>query len=82
MEDINILNIQGKDCYLVDSIENNGNVYHYFSNLKDENDVYVLKDKMVDGEECFVAVSQIELLDALNLFYEKHKDDNYEGATK
>ena len=76
MEEINVLNIHGKDCCLVDSITDSldGNVYYFFSNIDDANDIYVLKDKKVDGKECFVAASESEILDAMTLFYEKHKD--------
>ena len=78
MDEINVLNIHGKDCYLVDSITDfgTGNAYHFFSNIDDASDMYILKDKNVDGKECFVAVSEMEFLDAMTLFYEKHKDDS------
>ncbi len=82
MEEVKTLEINGKDCFLVDSISDDGIVYHYFSNLEDANDIYVFKDKEVDGEDCFVSLgTESEFNYALSVFFNKHKDDKFDGAT-
>lgn len=68
--ELNILNVNGKDYFLMDTL-NGKNIYYYFSNIKDANDILVLKDQ---GENFVSLDSNMERDYALSLFYEKYKD--------
>lgn len=68
--EIQILNINGKDYFLLDTL-GDGNTYYYFSNLKDTSDVVVLKDQ----ETNFASIEdKNELNYAFSLFYDKYRD--------
>ena len=71
------MEINGNNCELVETISYNGNEYYYFCNEKDVYDIYILKKKIIDGEENLVSIPQMEFLNALSLYYEKHKNDNF-----
>lgn len=72
MEEVNTLEIDGKEYILLDTITNNNNTYHYFSNESDVNDIEILKDSQDD----FVSIdTESEWNEALTLFLNKHKDD-------
>ena len=76
MEEINTLEINGKKYGLIDSISDDKEVYNYFSNLEDANDIQILKDKVINGEENFVSLdTEDEFNYALTLFFNKHKND-------
>ena len=76
MEEIDTLEINGKNYGLIDTISDNKEVYNYFSNLEDANDIQILKDRLVNGEESFVSLdTEDEFNYALTLFFNKHKND-------
>ncbi len=83
MEDeVYTIELDGNEFFLLDSISGNGNMYYYFSNIEDSYDINVLKDKNINGDDCFVSLdTESEFNYALSLFYKKHKDDNYKGVT-
>lgn len=68
--EMNVLNIDGKDYFLMDCLVGK-NAYYYFSNIKDANDIVVLKEQ---GDNFVSLGSQMELDAAFSLFYEKYKD--------
>ena len=71
--ELKIIEIEGKKCFLVDSLVGNGITYRYFSELKKDGEVYILKDELKDGEEYFVSLDTDEELDyAFRLFNEKY----------
>lgn len=76
--ELNILELDGQQYFLVDSIQDNQINYHYFSNLKNRDEVKVLKDKKEDEEEFFVSLdTETELDYALSLFYQKHQQEKF-----
>ena len=69
---VNIIELDGKDYFLLDSLIEEKNTYHFFSNIKNQNDVQILKDKVEDGETFFVSLdTEYEFNHALSLFYDK-----------
>ena len=68
--EMNVLQVNGKDYFLMDSIIGK-NTYYYFSNIKDANDIMVLKEQ---GDNFISLDSNSERDYAFSLFYEKHKD--------
>ena len=76
MKEIKTLEIDGKEYILVDSIKDEKNNYNYFTNENELTDIYVLKDKIKNDEKYFVSLDdENEFNHALELFWEKHKDD-------
>ena len=72
--EINVLKFDGKDYFLMDYITEK-NIYYYFSNIKDANDIMVLKGQ---GDNFISLDSDSERDYALSLFFEKHKDEHFE----
>jgi len=73
--EMNVLQIEDKKYFLVDTIVDNEVSYYFFSNVEDSEDIYVFKDKKEGEEEFFVSLeNEKELERALTLFYEKYKD--------
>lgn len=69
--ELNLININDKEYFLIDTLVGK-NTYYYFSNIKDANDVIVLKD----NDDNFISLdSDMERDYALSLFYEKYKDN-------
>ena len=80
MEEVQTLEINGNDYILVDSITDRDITYHFYSNENNVQDIYILKDK--EGEENLISTeTPNEFNKALILYYEKHKNDIFEGAT-
>ena len=79
-EYLDTVTLNGKEYFLVDSIQDTQNtIYHFFSNGDNPSDLRVMKDGIVDGEVCFVSLNtESEFNYALGLFFEKHKDDHFE----
>lgn len=75
--ELNVMEIDGNQYFLVDTLGDGENNYYYFSNIKDNSDVLVLKDQKEDDEEYFVSLDSDKETDhALSLFYEKYKNLN------
>ena len=80
MKDVQIIEIDDKEYFLLDSISENNVVFNFFSNVDDSYDIYVLKNGVSDGKDGYIFVNKSEFLHAMTLFYEKHKNDKYEGV--
>lgn len=73
--ELKVLDIEGKKCFLVDSLVGNSITYCFFSEMEKDGEVYVLKTILEDGEEVLVSVDdKVELDYAFSLFHEKYKD--------
>ena len=73
--ELKVMDIDGKTCFLVDSLIGNNTTYHFFSENQKDGEIHVLKDIVQDGEEFFVSLDSKEELDyAFSLFNEKYKD--------
>ncbi len=74
--EVDINEIDGKDYFLMDEIETIKTTYYFYVGVTDSNDIQVLKKVMEDNEEYYQSLdSEKELLEAFNLFYEKHQND-------
>lgn len=69
--ELNVINVNNKDYFLMDTLVGK-NTYYYFSNIKDANDIIVLKDK---GDDFISLDNDMEIDYAFSLFYEKHKEN-------
>lgn len=70
---VDVIEIDGVEYMLLDTLIINNQNYYYFVNMEDSTDMQIFKDKVVDGEECFVSVdSDAEFDKALLLFGEKY----------
>lgn len=68
--EIKILHVDGKDYLLLDTfiVEN---TYYYFSNIKDNTDIMVMKDV----DKYFVSIDDKNEFDyVLTLFYDKYRN--------
>ena len=68
--EIKILHVDGKDYLLLDTfiVEN---TYYYFSNIKDNTDIMVMKD----ADKYFVSIDDKDEFDyVLTLFYDKYRN--------
>ena len=75
--EVSVYEIDGKKCILIDSVNDSKNIYHYFSNVKNQLDIYVLKDGIGDEEDSYVSLStEHEFNYALSLFYDKYRNYN------
>lgn len=71
--EMNILELDGKKYFLVDSLSDNKNTYSYFSNVENVSDIKVLKDVKENEEEFFVSLNNKKEIEyALDLYYQKH----------
>lgn len=70
---VDVIEIDGIEYMLLDTLMMNNQNYYYFVNVEDSTDMQIFKDKVVDGEECFVSVdSDAEFDKALLLFGNKY----------
>lgn len=70
---VTTINIDNKECFLVDSISDDKNTYNYFSNINDKDDIYVLKDKNEGNDSFYVSLdNEAEFDYAMSLFYSKY----------
>lgn len=67
-----ILNVDGKDYFLIVSIEG----YYYFAGVENQNDFFVKKKEIVDNEEYFVSLDSIDELNKAMEIFSKHWRDN------
>ena len=77
MIDINVtsIDINGTDYILVDTIKDYKNIYSFFSNPNDKDDIYVLKDKNEDNEKFYVSLDSDDEIDyAFSLFFQKYNE--------
>lgn len=77
MIDINVtsIDINGTDYILVDTIKDDKNIYSFFSNPNDKDDIYVLKDKNEDNEKFYVSLDSDDEIDyAFSLFFQKYSE--------
>lgn len=74
MEEVEMLEINGKDYFLVDKITNNEQTYYYFANTADTSDIQILKDE--DEENLKALDTESEFNKALEIYLLKHKNDN------
>lgn len=75
MQEIQIktLNIEGKTYFLLDSIKHDQNIYHFFVELINPNNIQVLKDKKENEDVYYVSLDTESEFDyALSLFYDKY----------
>lgn len=75
MQDIQVktINIEGKTYFLLDTIPNHQNTYHFFAELTDPNHLQVLKDKHEKEETAYVSLDTESEFDyALSLLYDKY----------
>lgn len=78
-DELKILEINGKNYFLIDSLDGNNNTYYFFSeNIKNGN-ICVLKKEQENGESFFVSLDDDKELDyALGLFFNKYGEgSNY-----
>lgn len=69
--EINVLEFNNKDYYLLKKITYNNQVYCYFMNVNDKYDLCIKKIVVKNGEEYFIGLKdEEELNNALKIFYE------------
>ena len=77
MEEIQVITIEldGKEYFLVDSVNNTKNKYHFFVNTNNNEEIIVMKDAKADGETFYITVDDDNEYDlAFNLYYNKLKN--------
>lgn len=73
--EIDVIDLDGKRYFLVDTLAGEKNFYYYFSNLEDNKDIKLLKVEKEGEEEFFVSIDDAAEIDyAFSLFYEKYKE--------
>lgn len=75
MDEVNVtsIEIEGKEYLLIDSISDDKNVYNFFCNPNDKEDIYVLKDKDEGEESFYVSLDNENEIDyAFSLFFQKY----------
>ena len=77
--EVEIVNKDGKEYALIDTIEGNNNKYNFFVNSENPMDFCVLKNKIVNNKEVYSSLDDEEEFNySLTLFYNKHKDGDFE----
>lgn len=75
-EELNIIELNGHNYFLFDTLSGNGNTYNFFANVENQQEICVLKDKVEGDEEFLVSLDSEDENDyAFRLFYEKHGND-------
>lgn len=77
MDEVNVtkIDIDGKEYFLIDSISDDKNVYNFFCNPNDKDDIYVLKDKDEGEESFYVSLDNENEIDyAFSLFFQKYNE--------
>lgn len=72
MIDLNIVEIDGKDYFEIESIKGKENLYYYYGNENDPEDFKIFKLKKENNEEYLDDLSYVEIAEAFKLFNEKH----------
>lgn len=74
---VKVLDIDGNDYILIDTIENNGHNYCYYVRENDSSDVQILKSIVENGKEVLISLdTDKELDDAIILFSEKYNNSD------
>lgn len=69
------IDLDGKEYFLVDSVNFEKDNYHFFANSNNNEDIIVMKDKEEDGEMFYVTVdSDTEYDQAFALYFNKLKN--------
>ena len=74
MDEVNVtkIDIDGKEYFLIDSISDDKNVYNFFCNPNDKDDIYVLKNKNEGEDSFYVSLDDDNEIDyAFSLFFQK-----------
>lgn len=70
---VTVLEINGKNYMLLDSVEKDDNTYRFFSELTNPHNIQVLKDKQEDDDTYYVSLdTEYEFDYALSLLYDKY----------
>ena len=73
-----VIEIDGKEHSLIDTIKDEKNTYNYFINNENPADFCILKSEITDNEEYYISLETEKEFDyALNLFQKKHQNDNF-----
>lgn len=72
---VEIININGKECIEIDKIECNNNTYVYFSNKIDDNDFFIRKMIATNGRIYYEGLKDNDEFDlVLMYFIKKHQN--------
>ena len=77
MDEVNVtkIDIDGKEYFLIDSISDDKNVYNFFCNPNDKDDIYVLKNKNEGEDSFYVSLDDDNEIDyAFSLFFQKYNE--------
>lgn len=77
MDEVNVtkIDIDGKEYFLIDSISDDKNVYNFFCNPNDKDDIYVLKNKNEGEDSFYVSLDDDNEIDyAFSLFFKKYSE--------
>ena len=69
-KEVNVMNIDGKEFFLVDVIDK----YHYFSETANPENICILKEKYENDEMYLVSLKDVEVDKALLLYGKKYED--------
>ena len=72
MVDLNIVEIDGKDYFEIESIQGKKDLYYYYGNENDPEDFKIFKLEKENNEEYLADLSYAEIDEAFKLFNEKH----------
>ena len=76
MEEVQVITIEldGKEYFLVDSVDEAKNKYHFFANMNNNEEIIVMKDAENNGEMFYITVDDDDEYDlAFGLYYNKLK---------
>ncbi len=74
---VNTIELNGKEYFMVDKVNDDENTYYYFSNENNKQDVHILKEKNGVNEEYYNSLDNGSEFDyALELFYKKYCEGN------
>ena len=73
---IEVLDVDGKEYYIVDKINNNGNLYYILVNTMDKNDLIIRKYLKEDNEEYIVGLDdEKEYYDVMKKYNNGEKNE-------
>ena len=69
---VDMIEVDGNNYYLIYNLSDEKNHYYYFSNVNNNQDIRIFKDRVVDGEDSYVNLDDAKEFDyALKLIYEE-----------